>query len=160
MGLANVVLEGRIYHRLLDIADQGHSMHWFLYDEAARTEQARELSVPEGAVGTVCQFLEQVNPYVGHLRHAVSQVSDEATPLAVELTVPPAGGEIAAVINTEGLRHVSPRQVVFFRRGGLQPRFVPILSPQYKPLQYPLLFPHRTLGWGYSGYQVQHLPCT
>ncbi|KAB8235605.1 uncharacterized protein BDW43DRAFT_308941 [Aspergillus alliaceus] len=32
-GLANVVLEGHVYHRLLDVADKGHSMHWFLYDE-------------------------------------------------------------------------------------------------------------------------------
>lgn len=35
-GQANVVLEGRIYHRLLDVADPGHSMHWFLYDETER----------------------------------------------------------------------------------------------------------------------------
>ncbi|KAF5857812.1 hypothetical protein ETB97_005221 [Aspergillus alliaceus] len=32
-GLANVVLEGHVYHRLLDVADKDHSMHWFLYDE-------------------------------------------------------------------------------------------------------------------------------
>jgi hypothetical protein len=35
-GLSNVVLEGRVYHRLLDVAEEGHSMHWFLYDETER----------------------------------------------------------------------------------------------------------------------------
>lgn len=57
------------------------------------------------------------------------------------------------VINTENLRHISTRKIVFFRKGGLQPRFVPILSCQYEPLQYsvqyPLLFPQATLGWGF-----------
>ncbi|KAF7113861.1 hypothetical protein CNMCM5793_004916 [Aspergillus hiratsukae] len=159
-GLANVVLERRVYHRLMDVADKGHSMHWFLYDEAARAERAREQSVPEDAVNTVRQFLEQVSPYVRTLRHALTQVSDEAMPLAVELSVPSAGGEIAAIINTDSLRHVSPRQVVFFRRGGLQPRFVPILSCLYEPLQYPLLFPHGTRGWGYINDFQKALPCT
>lgn len=159
-GLANVVLEGRVYHRLLDVAGKGHSMHWFLYDEAARAERAREQSVAEDAVNTVRQFLERASPYVRTLRHALTQVSDEAMPLAVELSVPPVGGEIAAIINTDGLRHVSPRKVVFFRRGGLQPRFVPILSCLYEPLQYPLLFPHGIRGWGYiNGFQ-KALPCT
>ncbi|KAF7174438.1 hypothetical protein CNMCM6106_008742 [Aspergillus hiratsukae] len=72
-GLANVVLEGRVYHRLLDVSEKGHSMHWFLYDEAARAERARELSVAEDAVNTVRQFLEHVNPYVRTLRHVLAQ---------------------------------------------------------------------------------------
>jgi hypothetical protein len=39
-GLANVVLKGQIYHKLRDLVDTGHSMHWFLYDETAQIEQA------------------------------------------------------------------------------------------------------------------------
>ncbi|KAF7142191.1 hypothetical protein CNMCM5793_009538 [Aspergillus hiratsukae] len=96
-GVANVVLEGRVYHRLLDVSEKGHSMHWFLYDEAARAERARAQSVAEDAVNTVRQFLEQVNPYVRTLRHALTQVSDEAMPLAVELSVRSAGGECVCV---------------------------------------------------------------
>jgi hypothetical protein len=49
---------------------------------------------------------------------------------------------------------------VFFRKGGLQPRFVPILSCQYEPLQYPLLFPHGTPGWGVLESSQKNLPCT
>lgn len=108
-GLANVVLEGRVYHRLLDVADKGHSMHWFLYDETGRAEHAKRLDVPQDVVQVVRSFLSTVNPYVRCLSHAISQTTEQATPLAIELCVPPAGGEIAAVINTENLRQVSAR---------------------------------------------------
>lgn len=38
-GLANVVLIGRVYHRLLDLSEGEHSMRWFLYDETARERE-------------------------------------------------------------------------------------------------------------------------
>lgn len=38
----------------------------------------------------------------------------------------------------------------FFGSGGDVPRYVHILSRHYEPLQYPLLFPHGTPGWGFS----------
>jgi hypothetical protein len=159
-GLSNVVLEGRVYHRLLDVAEKGHSMHWFLYDETERVQRAQQLEVPVDVLQIARNFLTQVSPYVRVLSHAVSQVSEHATPLGIELCVPPAGGELAAVINTENLRHISTRKIVFFRKGGLQPRFVPILSCQYEPLQYPLLFPHGTPGWGVLESSQKNLPCT
>lgn len=49
---------------------------------------------------------------------------------------------------------------MFFRKGDLQPRFVPILSCQYEPLQYPLLFPHGTSGWGFRAPSQKNLPCS
>ncbi|KAF5855654.1 hypothetical protein ETB97_008827, partial [Aspergillus alliaceus] len=104
-GLADVVLEGRVYHRLLDLTDKGHSMHWFLYDEAPRAERAQEQSIAQDAVNAMHQYLEQVNPFVHSLRHAV------------ELSVRAAGGGIAAIINRDGLRHVSPRKVAFSAEG-------------------------------------------
>jgi hypothetical protein len=90
----------------------------------------------------------------------VQEVADDTEPLAVELRIPPAGGEIAAVVNTDNLRQVQPRQVVFFRKGGLPPRFVPVLSCQYEPLQYPLLFPHGTPGWGLHTDGSKNFPCS
>ncbi|KAJ6003691.1 hypothetical protein N7522_006383 [Penicillium canescens] len=159
-GQANVVLEGRIYHRLLDVADTGHSMHWFLYDESERGLRARDHDIPNDILHGIRDFLSLVNPYVRTLRHAVSQVPDQTVALAVELSIPPAGGELAAVITTENLRRVAPRQVVFYRKGGQQPRFVPTLSCQYEPLQYPLLFPHGTRGWGFLDESRKNIPCT
>jgi hypothetical protein len=103
-GLANVVLEGRVYHRLLDVAEKDHSMDWFLYDETGRADHAKPLDVPQDVVKAVRSFHCSVNPYVHSLSHAISQTTDQASPLAIELCVPPAGGKLAAVINTENLR--------------------------------------------------------
>jgi hypothetical protein len=73
-----------------------------------------------------------------------------------------AGGELAAIINTQNvnLSSVHPRKVVFFRSGTDTPRYVHIFSRHYEPLYqtciaidtlwYPLLFPHGTPGWGWS----------
>jgi hypothetical protein len=113
-GLANVVLEGQIYHKLRDLVDIGHSMHWFLYDETARIEQAQNQSIPEETINIIRQFLEQVNPYIHNLCYAMGQVQDESTPLAIELTMPTSGGNIAAIINTNGLCYVNPQRVILF----------------------------------------------
>ena len=154
-GLANVVLEGRVYHRLLDLADGGHSMHWFLYDETERRRQASALDVPAHMVAVVRSYLDRVSPYVHSLRHAVQEVADDAEPLAVKLRIPPAGGEIAAVVNTDNLRQVQARQVVFFRRGGLPPRFVPVLSCQIRTVAVSAFIPARYPGLGFAYRRLQ-----
>lgn len=71
-------------------------------------------------------------------------------PVAVELQHRPAGGELDAIINTLNLQVVDNRKIIFFRHGGHPPQFVDIPSRLYEPLQYPLLFPHGTPGWGRS----------
>lgn len=43
---------------------------------------------------------------------------------------------------------VNPRNILIWQNGHHLPTFVPILSRHYEPLQYPLLFPHGTPGWG------------
>jgi hypothetical protein len=50
----------------------------------------------------------------------VSLVNNEAAPLAIELSIPAVGGDIAAIINTKGLHHISPQSIMFFCYGGLQ----------------------------------------
>jgi hypothetical protein len=149
-GLANVVLTGRVYHRLLDLSEGEHSMRWFLYDETVRDHQGLEHGVPLDVIQRVRHLLESVNLYISTIRHALDQVEDETIPVGVELRHLPAGGELAAIINTQNLSTVHPRKVVFFRSGADAPRYVHILSRHYEPLQYPLLFPHGTPGWGYS----------
>ncbi|KAJ5966636.1 hypothetical protein N7481_013350 [Penicillium waksmanii] len=109
-GQANVVLEGRIYHRLLDVADTGHSIHRFLYNESERGLRARDHNVPSNILHGIRDFLSLVNPYVRTLRHTINQVPDQTVAIAVALSILPAGGELAAVINTENLRQVAPRQ--------------------------------------------------
>jgi hypothetical protein len=66
-GLANVVLTGRVYHRLIDLSEGEHSMRWFLYDETARNRQATEQDVPADLVQEVRALLESVNPYLSEI---------------------------------------------------------------------------------------------
>jgi hypothetical protein len=94
--------------------DIRHSMHWFLYNETAQIERAQNQSIPEEAINIICQYLEQVNPYIYNLHHAVGQVQNESTLLAIELSLPTSRGNIAAIINTDGLHYVNPRRVVLF----------------------------------------------
>ncbi|KFA70978.1 hypothetical protein S40288_11752 [Stachybotrys chartarum IBT 40288] len=148
--LANVVVTGRVYHRLLDLSSGEHSMRWFLYDEASRSETATARKVPLQAVEKVRQLLEAVNPYVRTVRRALVNVDPDSTPIAVQLGDFHADGEVAAIINTENLGRIDPRKVVFFHHNG-RLQIVNILSRHYEPLQYPLLFPHGTPGWGLSG---------
>ncbi|KAI3551986.1 hypothetical protein CSPX01_00662 [Colletotrichum filicis] len=144
---ADVVVSGRVYHRLLDLSAGDHSMRWFLYDEDARSLKAANANVPLPAVQQTKHLIQSVNPYLSTIRHALQQVADEAIPLAVELKDSSLSGEVAAVINTQNLGTIDCRKVVFHRHGG-RAQFVHILSRHYEPLQYPLLFPHGTLGWG------------
>ena len=125
-------------------------MRWFLYDETTRDRQGIEHGVPLDTIQQVRDLLEFVNPYVSTIRHALDQVEDEAASVAIELQHLPAGGELAAIINTQNLSAIHPRKVVFFRSGVDAPHYVHILSRYYEPLQYPLLFSHGTPGWGLS----------
>jgi hypothetical protein len=148
--LANVVLTGRVYHCLIDLSEGEHSMHWFLYDETAQDQHTTQQDIPSDFVQQVRALLESVNPYISEIRHILSEVEVESSPLAVELQHRPAGGELAAVINNHNLSIVNPRKIVFFQHGRHEPQFVHILSRHYEPLQYPLLFLHGTPGWGRS----------
>jgi hypothetical protein len=75
-------------------------MRWFLYDEMTRTQQAIDLQLPLEAVDRIRDLLELINPDVSTLRYALSQAESDTVPLAVELQHRPAGGELAAIINT------------------------------------------------------------
>lgn len=127
-----------MYHEIRDVlSSQGRPSHWLIYDANARAGRSAEETID-----LVRQYLERVNAFVDYFRSAADQVPNNTAPFAVELTVPPTGGDVAAIIHTDGLRHVDPRRFVIFGRTDPQPQRVPVLSPYYEPLQYPLLFPH------------------
>jgi len=160
-GPGNVVLEGRVYHEIRDVINhEGQPSHWYIYDAMARARAPGYNPPPEETVDLIRQYLERENPYVRFFRSAAEQVPDDTTPFAVELTVPPTGGDVAAIIHRDGLRHVDPRRVVIFGRTDPRPQQVPVLSPYYEPLQYPLLFPHGTTGWGHRDNGQRNRPCT
>ena len=160
-GPANVALEGRIYHEIRDVMNhEGLPAHWFIYDNTARPGTDAEHRPPQETMHLVRQYLEHVNTFVNSFRSAADQVQDNTAPFAIELTVPPTGGDVAAIIHTDGLRHVDPRRVVIYGRADPRPQEVPVLSPLYEPLQYPLLFPHGTPGWGHNDNGRRNRPYT
>ena len=95
------------------------------------------------------QLIEDVNPFLRSIRLALSDVdASKSGPRTIALDQPTAGGEIAAIIETRNLQTIEPRRILYFRQSDEQPRFMSILSHQYEPMQYPILFPHGTAGWG------------
>jgi hypothetical protein len=61
---AHVEISGRSYHRMLHLDQGGHSLRWFLYDEAERTQQAEQYDVDSAWLDAMRTCLERVNPYV------------------------------------------------------------------------------------------------
>ncbi|KZT44709.1 hypothetical protein CALCODRAFT_489134, partial [Calocera cornea HHB12733] len=143
---SNVVLTGRTYHRMLDVADPTHSIHWFLYDSQERALAGRQRQVPPAFLPLVSNALERVNPYL----HALAQFQDDEVPDTAVLELPEhaASGDFAAIMHSNNSTIVSPRSILIWRLGDVQPSFISLFSRHYEPLQYPLLFPHGTPGWG------------
>ncbi|KLO16110.1 hypothetical protein SCHPADRAFT_229625 [Schizopora paradoxa] len=143
---SSVSMTGRTYHRMLDATTPDHSIHWFLYDEQHRNSRATEYEVPSHWVQAVRQDLQRVNPYVHHLRNFSNVPGDSS--VALELQDHTATGEFAAILHTANTVDLQPRKILIWRNSKEQPTFIPITSRHYEPLQYPVLFPHGSPGWG------------
>ena len=61
-----------------------------------------------------------------------------------------ATGELAAIVHLTNIQEIHPRSVFIYRNDSFGSKKVSILSPQYEPLQYLLLFSHGTPGWSPS----------
>ena len=81
------------------------------------------------------------------LKSAITQINHPNNAFTIELDLPLQGGELAAIIHTTNLTHLIHRKIVVFYRQPGPPRFISILSNQYEPLQYLLLFSHGEPGW-------------
>lgn len=145
-----MTVTGRIYHRLFDIARPHHSLHWFLFDEHDREQEAHKWDVPLSWVEAVRSDLNDVNPYLAHVRNFTdtcnqNQNMPDAT---LELLDDTSSADFAAVIHASNSTRVQPRSILIWNKTDNDPTFVPIFNRHYEPLQYPLLFPHGTPGWG------------
>ena len=141
-----VSITGRTYHRMFDISDNSHSLHWFLYDEREREDRAHHFNVPLTWTNAFKSDLDRYNPYVRKLRLFNSIPNSVTTGL--ELSEFSTGGDFAAIMHAANSTAIEPRNIIIWRNRNAQPTFVPIFSRHYEPLQYPLLFPHGTPGWG------------
>lgn len=146
-GLSNVAVTGRIYHRMLDLSTDSHSLHWFLYDEYARYTVGSQHHIPTTVIQTLSQVFNEVNPYIQTLLSATRNINFTTTPFTIELDLPTQGGDLAAIIHAANMTQIEQRKIVIFNLSDSAPQFIPILSNQYEPLQYPLLFPYGEPGW-------------
>lgn len=143
---AHVEISGRSYHRILHLDSGRHSMRWFLYDEAERTQAASQWAVDLDWVTAVRTALDRVNPYIHNLRAFASMQDREY--LALELQGPSANGDFAVLAHIANSTSFQPRSIVIWKHRDAEPEFINLLSPHYEPMQYPVLFPHGELGWG------------
>jgi hypothetical protein len=162
-GAASVAITGRTYHRLFDVTDNRHSLHWFLYDSLDREREGEHFKVPVDWTRAVEKDLNEVNPYVRHLRRFPTTDTERPT-RALILSDVSSNGDFAAIFHADNSTSIKPRTVVVWQNNDAEPTFVPIYSRHYEPLQYPLLFPHGSAGWGLSeddsGRLIDCLPLT
>ena len=161
-GPASIAITSRTYHRLFDITDNSHLLHWYLYNSLHRQEHGVTLEVPNDWTSAVDNALQTVNPYVQSLRR-FSSLAGEGTN-ALEISDIGSNGDFAAIFHAGNTSNVQPRSVVIWQNNAAHPTFISIYSRHYEPLQYPILFPHGTAGWGLSdtnnGQQINTLPLT
>ncbi|CAG8796695.1 28908_t:CDS:2, partial [Racocetra persica] len=92
----------------------------------------------------VQSILILINPYV----HSLQILRDNSSHTAsLKLCENTSTGEIATIIYTNNTVNISPRSIIIWHHSDSLSKFINILSSQYEPLQYLLLFPHRTPGW-------------
>jgi hypothetical protein len=153
-GVSTVSITGRTYHRLFDINDPTHSLHWFLYDEHERDLHGSEFNVPLNWIHALRDDLFDHNPYVRHLKqfHGIPDTETTALLLGDFST----GGDFAAIMHAANSTTIKPRSVLIWRNRDEDPTFIPIFSRHYEPLQYPLLFPHGSPGWGLQEIEGSH----
>lgn len=153
-GSASVSITGRTYHRVLDVTAPSHSFHWFLYDEREREAHGREWDVETTWTRAVRGDLDEVNPYVRQLQ-MFERVPSETTS-ALEIFDASSNGDFAAIMHAANTTTIRPRSILIWRNSEERPAFVSILTRHYEPLQYPILFPHGTRGWGLSAPDPSH----
>jgi hypothetical protein len=145
-GLSNVIVTGRTYHRLLDVRSGNHSLRWFLYDSTGHHRQGAAQRLPEWWITMFKTGLQEVNPFVKKLQDAASHAGEAEFEVTLAHSV--ANDELAAVLNASNLQSINPRRITYRAKGNDNHQYLSIFSAFYEPLQYPLLFPHGTYGWG------------
>ena len=91
------------------------------------------------------QLLEECSPYLPQLRHAIDTTRPNT--FRIHLDRPVVGGDVAAIVNPYNLHEIRGCRIVVSPIRGPVSNFIDILSPFYKPLQYPLLFPYSEDSW-------------
>ena len=178
-------LHGRSYHRIMD-AFQTYServplvnkARLYMYDSNMLQHAAKQKKLDQTVVANLSAALHANNSWIKTYKSILLEVnqSDPSDNVGIEFAQvtrqthgpvvgdapPPSGKEIAALIFKDDAQSRSKRFVYTFPRTGPgeicdRPRFVPIWSPTYSSLQYPLLLFHGEPGWS-PGYYKEDPP--
>ncbi|XP_054260342.1 uncharacterized protein LOC128984992 [Macrosteles quadrilineatus] len=167
-GLSFFKIEGRMYHQVYNLSDSGQKFttkagdvqfvnrsRMYIDDGEERRNIALGRSLDGGIIDLITRFLSQENPYIVHYRrlgsepavnaHLDFQVTSRAThgPILGDRQT---GVEVHAVLSTEETVY-EPRKLTIWKVGSGRPSSINLFSPLMEPFQYPLLYPHGTLGW-------------
>ena len=93
-GVANLILHGRSYHRMLNGNDESGPLRWFLNDGQYAKDSASEVGADMDIVGKLRDILWECNPLLKQFRRLAEDPSEE---IRLELSVSP-NLKIAAVI--------------------------------------------------------------
>jgi hypothetical protein len=91
--------------------------------------------------------IQQHNPYYDHYRNFATFLP-EREDVYMALAHENPSHDIVAMYHTGFAPQCSHRTVYVQRAADSAAQQIHILNPLYEPLQYPLLFPHGSLGWG------------
>ena len=165
-----LTLHGKAYHRIFDLQEQyenmkvHNSVRFYIYDSEL-LDQAERVGVDLSLAETLRNHVHENILWAWQYRAAVddvnnpkavssepafisfaeaSRVNDGNVP-GQEVTAP----EIAAILYTSGEEDITKRSVITYPQNSpdFRPRFLPLWSPAYETLHYPLLFMHGEAGW-------------
>ena len=155
-GFSFVKIQGRTYHRIFDIFYTGkvNNISLYINDGEERLRLAENQKLSGVITNQISKYLNEVNPLINSIRQLNIQTNDNAH-IVFEQTSrrkhgsvlgdTPIINEIAGILRFDST--ADPRKIVIWKNKEEQPRFVHFLDPAYESLQYPLLFPHATVGW-------------
>lgn len=178
-------LHGRSYHRIMD-GFQTYServpvvnkARMYMYDSYMLQHAAKQKELSQSVIADLSEGLHANNSWIKTYKSVLREVN--RLPLTDNVGIefaqvtrqthgpvigdapPPSGKEIAALIFKDDPESRSKRFVYTFPRTApgetcTRPRFVPIWSPTYASLQYPLLLYHGEPGWS-PGYYRENPP--
>lgn len=156
-GLSFLKIQGRIYHRVFDLAYDRtiNNLGLYIHDSSEREREALKLNLDLQITQSITHYLHNVNPFIECFKRLSLETSDQAfiqfqrTTRATHGNILgdlPVGKEVAAILSTERESYV-PRCIAVWKIGESRPHTVDIMHPLYESFQYPLLYPEGNAGW-------------
>ena len=167
------------YHRVFDLQEQYESMNttntarFYIYDSEF-CAQSRQLEINENTATTLRNYIQHNIPWAQQFKAAVDEVirsrAISSEPAVIEfaeasrvddgpvLGQPVAAPEIAAILNCSGRNFTSTQPILTYPKDSpdSKPRFLPLWSAAYEPLQFTCLFLKGESGWSKGHFSENH----